>query len=187
MTTKPALLAILKEAPEPRIEKIGPYWQIAFAWLSGAETDAKAEALARHLLARWKAEKPFHAEPEPVEIPAFLKADEPVIDPRDAEIAALRAQIVAAQQPKPDGPNWIGDHEPPAEFSDIIGYYDTPAEAHEKLQKLFMEAKQSEEIARSYGGASGIFNGKTAMEWLRKAERIESGINWNRGRLSGTI
>lgn len=88
--------------------------------------------------------------------------------------------------PEPDVaiPDFLKTDEPPPEAADLIDWTAPPKERHEKLQRLFMEAKQSEEIARSYGGAGGMFNGRTALEWLRKAERIESGIQWNRGRLA---
>lgn len=137
MATRESILAILKEAPAPRVEMVGPHWSIAFAWLSGAETDNKAEALARHLLARWKNEKTcapdvpskMHtARPEAVDIPMFLQ--EPVLepeapDPRDAEIAALRAALADKE---------AGAMFDTAQLQDLIRENETHSEAQLRWQ-----------------------------------------------------
>jgi hypothetical protein len=115
-------------------------------------------------------------EPEAVDVPMFLQEPEPEApDPRDAEISALKAQLAAK-----DAPKWSADDEPPAELSDLISYYDTPAEANDKLIALLREVNGLIGLAEDRGG-------RAAADLYRKRDRIESGINWNRGRLAGTI
>lgn len=97
--TKAQILAELKGAPSPRVEQVGPYWQIGFAWVSGARKDGIG--LARDLMAKYRNEGGlFNGEPVPVEIPAFLKDPEPAepdprIDLQAARIAELEAELEA--------------------------------------------------------------------------------------------
>jgi hypothetical protein len=43
---------------------------------------------------------------------------------------------------------------------------------------------QRAELART---RDGTFEGKSTTEWLRKAERYDSAIKWNKGRSAETI
>lgn len=117
----------------------------------------------------------YTAEPEAVDVPMFLQELDVTPDPRDAEIAALKAQLAAK-----DAPKWSADQEPPAELSDLISYYDTPAEANDKLIALLREVNGLIGLAEDRGG-------RAEAELYRKRDRIESGIRWNRGRLAGTL
>jgi len=119
-------------------------------------------------------------EPEAVAVPEFLKDSDPQAD-YEAIIAELKAQLAAKDEAKPDeAPKWSGDEEPPAELSDLISYYDTPAEANEKLLVRLREVLGLIGLAEDAGG-------RAAPELYRKKDRLESGIRWNRGRLAGTI
>ena len=117
---------------------------------------------------------------ETVEVPVerVVYQDSPETLRRLAEMEAL---LAAASAPKPEP---VAKHIPPAEIADLIEINETPPETHARLTRLYAEAKQGAELARTYGGT---FNGKSIVEWERKAERFESGIKWNRGRLSEVI
>lgn len=71
--------------------------------------------------------------------------------------------------------------EPPPEIADLLDPDLTTRQNLEKLIEKHTKAKHLEEIARSHGDASG------AMRHLKDAERLESGINWNRARLAEVI
>lgn len=175
-----AILDVLAGMPDARCQRVGSLWRVSVGGLSGARKDGIG--LARDLRAQYEYRKAREAgmvpDPPP-ERPAYR--DNPA---QARKIAELQAALAAASAPKPEP---VGKHVPPPEIADLIVMHDTPAQNHERLMRLFMEAKQSEEIARRDGGTNGSFNGKTTMEWLRKAEHYESGIKWNRGRLSEVI
>ena len=97
------------------------------------------------------------------------------------KLAEMEAALAAASAPKPEP---VSAHIPPAEIADLIEMSETPPETHARLTRLYADAKQGAELARSYGGT---FNGKSIVEWERKAERYESGLKWNRGRMAETI
>ena len=97
------------------------------------------------------------------------------------KLVEMEAALAAASAPKPEP---VSAHIPPPEIADLIEINETPPETHARLTRLYAEAKQGAELARTYGGT---FNGKSIVEWERKAERFESGIKWNRGRLSEVI
>ena len=51
------------------------------------------------------------------------------------------------------------------------------------LRKL-NEAKQCHYIALEHGGS---FNGGNSVYWEQKAERYQTGVDWNRGRMAETL
>lgn len=97
------------------------------------------------------------------------------------KLAEMEALLAAASAPKPEP---VSAQIPPEQIADLIEINETPPETHARLTRLYAEAKQGAELARTYGGT---FNGKSIVEWERKAERYDSGIKWNRGRLAEQI
>lgn len=72
--------------------------------------------------------------------------------------------------------------EPPASIADLIDLSLTPRENHEILQKKYAALMSEREWWLNTGDDKS-----KAMELLRKAERIESGIQWNRARRAEVI
>lgn len=186
--TKAQILAELKGAPSPRVEQVGPYWQIGFAWVSGARKDGIG--LARDLMAKYRNEGGlFNGEPVPVEIPAFLKEPEPATD-YDAIIADLKAQLAEKQAAHPE-PSKLADEPVPAELADLlteagVSHLDSYERINTALLPLYNYAKGCAEISRQ-PDCKGTFNGKNTSEWERKAQAINESIRWNNGRRVETI
>ena len=177
MATRESILAILKGVPEPRVNQVGPYWQIGFAWLSGA--DENGDRLARHLLARWKNEKVHVA--DPVSPPP----SNPELDYK-AMYEELKRQ---AEAPPAEVPIPFFLSMPPNEVSDVLAeigadHTDSYERVNSALVAALTKAKGSAELARSYGGS---FDGKSVVEWERKAQAINESIRWNAGRKVETI
>jgi hypothetical protein len=68
---------------------------------------------------------------------------------------------------------------PPPEIADLIRLNETYKRTIVRLVEGYRDAMQRAEIART---RDGTFEGKSTTEWLRKAERYDSAIKWNRGR-----
>lgn len=94
------LLPLSAHGIETGCEFNGTYWEVWAGKFAGAQKDGVA--LAHKIAGLHKGNdmpRPAHAytaEPEPVEIPEFLKPD-----PRDAKISELEAALAAAAAPKP--------------------------------------------------------------------------------------
>ena len=85
-------------------------------------------------------------------------------------------------------PEFLKDAVPP-EVVDILSEHGlSPHDSYERINDVlaerFMHYKQREEIARAHRAP---FEGRGAVDWLKKAEAVESGVNWNRGRRAETI
>jgi hypothetical protein len=65
-----------------------------------------------------------------------------------------------------------------------VTHFDSYERVNTTLIRLLTEAKGSAELARGYGGA---FNGKSVVEWERKAQSINESIHWNSGRKVETL
>lgn len=81
--------------------------------------------------------------------------------------------------------------EPPADVSEVlaeagVSHLDTYERVNETLLPLFAQAKGYAEISRQ-PDCKGVFNGKTTIEWERKAQSINESIRWNAGRRIETI
>lgn len=97
-----------------------------------------------------------------------------VPDPEQAaRIAELEARLAKHEAVKPDAP--IPDH-----LADLINYADTPAQTSDKLLVKLREVLGLIGLAEDDGG-------RAAPEMYRKRDRLESGIQWNRGRMSEAI
>ena len=78
---------------------------------------------------------------------------------------------------------------PPHEIADTLEEYglksaDSYERVNETLVQALAKAKGSAELARGYGGA---VDGKSVVEWERKAQSINESIRWNSGRKVETI
>jgi|TARA_R100000544_G_C2227027_1_gene61494 uncharacterized protein YhaN len=143
--------------------------------------------------------------PEPVEVEKVVYRDSPETlaemealrkanAARDAE-AAMMANLEkleaadAKLKERPPEP----EPEPEAEIAPDVeqvlneaGVYksDTPEKVNEVLLRKLNEAKQCHYIALEHGGS---FNGGNSVYWEQKAERYQTGVDWNRGRMAETL
>lgn len=130
--------SILSGLPGVRVKQTGGLWQVSVGGLSGARQNG--ESLARDLRRQYEyirdrqraaetpAPNPYTAEPEVVDVPMFLQ--EPVLepeapDPRDAEIAALRAALADKE---------AGAMFDTAQLQDLIRENETHSEAQLRWQ-----------------------------------------------------
>lgn len=67
--------------------------------------------------------------------------------------------------------------EPPEHLAEFFSRLESAEQADARLAGEYSRAKSMEEYHRSHNDMH------EAMQWLRKAERIESAIRWNRPRL----
>lgn len=110
-----------------------------------------------------RSEPDAHGEPVPVDIPVFLQEPE-FVDTQDASAVPEKvASILAEAGLQPT---------------------DSYERVNDLLVTLFNEAKGSAELSRSYGTP---FNGKSVIEWERRAQSINESIRWNSGRRIETI
>ena len=65
-----------------------------------------------------------------------------------------------------------------------VTYTDSYERVNLALATSFTKAKSSAELARSYGGS---FDGRSVVEWERKAQAINESIRWNAGRRAEAI
>ena len=78
---------------------------------------------------------------------------------------------------------------PEPEVMDVLAEANvTHLDSYERVNAVLVQAlttaKGSAELARTYGGA---FNGKSVVEWERKAQSINESIRWNSGRRVETL
>ena len=119
--------------------------------------------------------------------PGFYRQETPPADDYAAIKDALRKEMHAAEPEQIDVPMFLQAPEP--EVMDVLAeagvtHLDSYERVNEALLPLFAQAKGSAELARSYGGP---FNGKSVVEWERKAQSINESIHWNAGRRVETI
>lgn len=196
-TTINAILAPFKaKGIDSGAEQIGNLWQIWIGDHAGARkngVELARELAGRRLrdtrpaapyvpepevMAMPRPASAYTAPPEPVEIPRFLR-DDIEAEALRAEVAALKAQMAAAAAAKAT----------PPEVSETLSAYGLkPADSYERVNETLVQAlakaKGSAELARGYGGA---FDGKSVVEWERKAQSINESIRWNSGRKVETI
>lgn len=115
---------------------------------------------------------------EPEVIERVVHQDTPETLAKLADLERELTQVRAKLDRKPE------QGVPPADIADLIIMHETPAETFERLTRLYNDAKQKAYLALN---RDGTFEGLSAVGWEKKAERYESGLKWNRGRLAGTI
>lgn len=76
------------------------------------------------------------------------------------------------------------EKEPPAELSDLFEPNLTARENHDALTKKYKDAMSEHYRLMGYGTQEDRIE---AQRQLEKAQRIESGINWNRARLAEVL
>ena len=117
--------------------------------------------------------------PEIIEVEKIVHVENPETL---AKMAALEEALSEARA-KLDARKAASDI-PPPDIADLIRLNETYERTNERLVEGYREAMQRAELART---RDGIFEGKSTTEWLRKAERFDSAIKWNKGRSAETI
>jgi hypothetical protein len=168
---KDQIEAILSGEKDKCIKQVGPFWQIRVGARAGARKDGVS--LARDLLREHREDV---GEVAPVSMPPLVDIPIPEFlfeaDPRDAEIAALKAELERAKAHIETVENT-----PPADLADLIEVADTPIETNDKLLARLREVLGLIGLAEDAGG-------RAAPELYRRRDRLESGVRWNRGRMA---
>lgn len=102
----------------------------------------------------------------------------------DQSIADLRAKLdeMAAVMDERDAVKQAQlNAVPPPEIADLIHIHESAQQANARLVRLYADAKNQEEMARDAGDRA------KAMEWLKKAQRLETAVQWTRGRMAETV
>lgn len=109
-----------------------------------------------------------------VEVEKVVYRDPPDLAERLEAMEAAKTKLDA----RPDAPAYSP---PPPEIADLLRVSETYEQTNERLLPLYREAKNRAEMA-----IDG--HDKTErMKWEAKAERLDSAIQWNRGRAVETI
>ena len=95
------------------------------------------------------------------------------ITEHEAELARIKGRLDARKSDIP-----------PPDIADLIRLNENYERTNERLVAEYRDAMTKAELART---RDGIFEGKSTTEWLRKAERYDSAIQWNRGRATEAI
>ena len=119
-----------------------------------------------------------HPEPEAPD-PVVEYIENPETQERLAEALRKLDEANAALEARK-----AGNDIPPADIADLIRLNESYERANERLVEGYRDAMQRAELART---RDGMFEGKSTTEWLRKAERYDSAIKWNKGRFAETI
>lgn len=117
--------------------------------------------------------------PEPVEQPIPEPEPEPEVSASEAMLDELEAVKTKLDDRLAD-PLEVSE-EPPEEIADLFDAGLTARQNQEALQKKYAETMSMREIHLANGEDS------EAMALLKKAERYDSGIKWNRARLAEVI
>ncbi|WP_155843586.1 hypothetical protein [Hyphomonas sp. CY54-11-8] len=179
---------------------VGHLWAIRVGNHSGARSDGVG--LARELLSKYRLERGERiAHPEPVTVsgeakrgavqevelppaPPTPEVVEKVIEnPETQERLAEALRKLDEANAKLEAKK-AGTDIPPPEIADLIRLNENYERTNERLVTGYREAMQRAELART---RDGIFEGKSTTEWLRKADRYDSAIRWNKGRSAETI
>lgn len=113
----------------------------------------------------------------PVEVEKIVEVEKVVY--RDHPATKMLSELEATKAKIDDRPP--AHEEPPASIADLFDPELTARQNQEALQKKYADAMSMREIHLANDEDS------KAMELLKKAERYDSGINWNRARLAEVI
>ena len=122
---------------------------------------------------------PLPVAPEIIEVEKIVHVENPETQERLAEALRKLDEANAKLEAKKAGTDI-----PPPEIADLIRLNENYERTNERLVTGYREAMQRAELART---RDGIFEGKSTTEWLRKADRYDSAIRWNKGRSAETI
>lgn len=196
---KQKIEAILAGVPH-KVTKIGPYWQITVGEHGGARENGAA--LATDLLGKYRK---AIGEAKPVEVEKVVYQTDPDILEelqrlRTGQAEAAKATMMANLEKleaadaklkeRPPEPEPEPEPQPaPEGVTETLleaGLYqsDPPEKVNEVLLRKLNEAKQCHYIALEHGGS---FNGGNSVYWEQKAERYQTGVDWNRGRMAETL
>ena len=175
---------IIADCPDTSIDKIGDFWRIRVE--RHCDTGRNGIAVAEALMKRWRWDKSetLVVPPQPLTTPLASVAPEANYT---AIKESLRSEMHAAEPEQVEVPMFL--QAPPAEVSEVLAEFGADhTDSYERVNGLLVTAlttaKGSAELARTYGGA---FNGKSVVEWERKAQAINESIRWNAGRRAETI
>ena len=120
-----------------------------------------------------------------VEVPVERVVEVERVVYRDPPDLAERLEAMETAKTKlderPETPEAPPYSPPPPEIADLLRVSETYEQTNERLLPLFRDAKNRAEMA-----IDGE-NKTERMKWEAKAERLQSAINWNRGRAVETI
>lgn len=122
---------------------------------------------------------PLPAAPEIIEVEKLVHIENPETQARLEEALRKLDEANAALEARKAGADI-----PPQDIADLIRLNESYERANERLVANYQEAMQKAELARNY---DGVFEGQSTTYWLRKAERYNSAIQWNRGRSAETL
>ena len=182
------------------VAKRGNLWQIRVGHHAGARENGVT--LAHDLLNKYRIERgePI-AHPEPVSVsgeamrgavqevelppaPPTPEIVEKVVEnPETQERLAEALRKLSEAEAKLAERKAVADI-PPPEIADLIRLNENYERTNERLVEGYRDAMQRAELART---RDGTFEGKSTTEWLRKADRYDSAIRWNKGRSAETI
>ena len=191
--------AILK-GTDNTVARRGNLWSIRVGHHAGAREDGVT--LAYDLLNKYRIERgePIaHSDPvtvsgtdergavQEVELPPAPPTPEVVEkvieNPETQERLAEALRKLSEAEAKLDARKAAADI-PPPDIADLIRLNENYERTNERLVEGYRDAMQRAELART---RDGTFEGKSTTEWLRKADRYDSAIQWNRGRNAGSF
>jgi len=204
MDTEARIKGILKEVPGVCVNQRGNLWLITILHGSHAGARENGVSLAEDMLTRWKRGEygPVeiaHSDPvtvsgtdergavQEVELPPAPPTPEIVEkvieNPETQERLAEALRKLSEAEAKLDARKAAADI-PPPDIADLIRLNENYERTNERLVEGYRDAMQRAELART---RDGTFEGKSTTEWLRKADRYDSAIRWNKGRSAETI
>lgn len=150
---------------------------------NGVRDAAKdAHNIADNLLKRLGVDPVRKPKPEPAPEPEAIEPEpepEPEVHVSEEVLEKVEASLTDAKAKIDERPPAY--EEPPASIADLFDPELTARQNQEALQKKYADAMSMREIHLANDEDS------KAMELLKKAERYDSGINWNRARLAEVI